>query len=1317
MKKSLFMRRNIVGMVSALMLISSFVYGQEKKAVNWKAMGANQEVSFYEIQKDFNQYWEDKTPGKGQGYKPFKRWEAYMTPRVYPTGDMTLPSTTYQNYMEWQRETKASQSGSTKSSTGNWTSLGPVTKPSGYDSGVGRVDWVRFDPTNSNTMYVGTPDGGLWKTTDGGSTWSTNTDFLPIIGCADLAIDHTNTQTMYLATGNWEHDRRSIGVLKSTNGGATWNATSLSWTATDDYKIRRMIMDPINPLIMLVATNKGIFRTTDGWATQGDALTDMSYDIDDIKFKPGSSSTVYAVGFDSYWLSSDNGASWTLNTTSGLPGGSSNVSRIILGVTIANSAYVYALAGNAENGFKGCYRSTNSGSTFTEMSNINSTSGNILHADAVPPTSGTGWDGGQANHDLAIAISPTDADKITVGGINQWRSTNGGTTWSLFTWWLGIDPAYPAEGTIVPYTHADIQDIQYLPGSSTTMFTTSDGGIYKTTDDGTSWTDLSNGLAIAQQTSIAVSQSETGYYITGLQDIGTIQKESGAWKVINGGDGEDALIRRDNGNFNITSGPNGGFSYSDDKGVNKYGLSGAGKPTADGEWLSPVNQDPVSDALIYIGGWPDFYKITTLWSSNETAPWTTLGNPAGTGNILQFAVAPSSTSTIYAIKINKISKSTNSGTSWTDITGSLPVGSAGLSNLTVSNTDPLKVWVTFSGYSDGNKVFQTTNGGTSWTNISTGLPNLPMTTIVYHNGSADAVYLGADIGVYYRDNSSTEWELFNTGLPNCNVRDLEIDYPNSKLLAATYGRGSWESDFHSGPAVWEGNTDSDWGTATNWNPAVVPDAFTSVLITDVANDPIVNEAPASPATCADLTITSGVLTIAAGKALTVSGKVTNSVGAAGLVIESTTTTIGSLIHSSTGVAGTVKREMTNADWATGVDGWHFLSSPVASQAIDPNFTTAPYDFYYWNEATNFWINFKNTSSWSTAHGSTNFKEGTGYMAAYDNGGTKDFSGSLNVSDVPITGLVISGGTNKSWHLLGNPFSAPLKWDVSNVWELTNIGGVINLWNEVGQSYTPLNNGDGDVIPPTNGFMAQVSSGTGSLMIPASKRTHNAQNLYKSTSYPVVKLFARNIDFPSYQESQIRFNPQATSGYDLEYDGYFLPGYAPQFYSVSNNENYMVNSLPEPSSGTIIPFSFVKNDGVNFAIEATGLETVLFTSSVYLVDNKLNISHNLSVNPVYSFTSEATDVPERFEIHFGVVVGTDNVSDQKLNAYFSGNTLYLGGGDGMAKVGIFNVQGQKIVDQSIQLGGLQGLPVKLPAGVYFSQIVNNGNTLTLKMIVQ
>ena len=145
----------------------------------------------------------------------------------------------------------------------------------------------------------------------------------------------------------------------------------------------------------------------------------------------------------------------------------------------------------------GTYRSSDGGTTFSTQS----TTPNILSSDAA--ATGTS---GQAGHDLAIAVSPANANLLTIGGISQWRSTDGGVTWTILTYWYGTDPLN-AGGTpgIAPYLHADVQYIEYLPGSSTTLFSSCDGGISRSTDHGVSWTYIANNLRIAQQTDVALS--------------------------------------------------------------------------------------------------------------------------------------------------------------------------------------------------------------------------------------------------------------------------------------------------------------------------------------------------------------------------------------------------------------------------------------------------------------------------------------------------------------------------------------------------------------------------------------------------------------------------------------------------------------------------------------------------------------------------------------------------------------------------------------------------------------------------------------------
>jgi len=459
------------------------------------------------------------------------------------------------------------------------------------------------------------------------------------------------------------------------------------------------------------------------------------------------------------------------------------------------------------------------------------------------------------------------------------------------------------------------------------------------------------------------------------------------------------------------------------------------------------------------------------------------------------------------------------------------------------------------------------------------------------------------------------------------------------------------------------------------------------------------------------------------KQVTVNGALTNSAGNGGLIIKSTATGTGSLKQNTASVAGTVERYIPAADWNTWNDGWHFLSSPVAAQAISPAFTVstaAEYDFYSWYEPTNEWVNFKTTTgtTWSTANASSsNFLVGRGYMAAYKTEDTKIFSGTLNVSDVAVSGLTVTGSTqtNRSWHLLGNPFTSALSWYTG--WTQSNIGGVANIWNEAGRSYTPVS-ADG-IIPAGNGFMVQASLTGASLTIPAAKRVHSAQAWYKKTSDPVLQLFARDLDNNSFQESQVRVNPEATTGFDFEFDGNFLPGYAPLFYSVMAGENLMVNSLPELNSQTVIPFLFTKNEGSNFLIEVKGIETLGTSDIVYLKDKKLGIDHNLSDNNIYSFTSANGDDASRFELYFNSYTGIkETLAATNFTVYAVDGILniqslnQLGG-----KVMVSDMLGRTLATGSVEAGATAQINIQGKAGVYIVSVLTSKGRINTKIIVK
>ena len=739
-------------------------------AQDWAQKIHDPNANFYQIQADFNNYWSGRdNTEKGKGYKAFKRWENFVERRVYPTGDLSLLSLTAKNYQEfldaYQAENNSNKTTSSSMiASTTWTAVGPMGAISGNASGQflksGRMNFITIDPTNSNNLWVGAPAGGLWKSTNGGTSWTTNTDNLSVIGCSDLAIDPTNTSIMYLATGDGDAgDTRSIGVLKSTNGGASWVTTGLTNVVTNNFTIRRLIINPSNPLILIAATSGGIYRTINGGTNWTQVATGSTFDLE---FKPGTPTTIYAGG-TTFRISTDGGATF-VTVSAGIP--TTGVNRMAIAVTPANANYVYVLASNSSsNGFQGFYRSINSATGFTQMA----TTPNLLGwATAGNDTGGQGW------YDLCVAASPLNADEVVTGGVNVWRTTNGGTSWTIYGHWTGSG---------APFTHADHHDLEY--DAAGTLFNTNDGTVYRRT--ATAWQEISGTINISQIYKIGLSTLTPNLWITGHQDNGTSTWNGTTYQARLGGDGMDCFIDRTNDNNMFGEYYNGALRRSTNGGVSwatvTTGLTGTAP------WVTPWKQDPQAATTLYCG-------YTNLFrSANLGTAWTALTAIPGTGTIREFAIAPSNNQVIYVLKSSGIFKTTDAGATWTNVTGTVPVGSASPEFITIDPSDPNNAWVVLSGYSAGNKVFMTANGGTSWTNFTSNLPNIPANCSVYQDGTADRIYVGMDVGVYYRDNVSATWTLYNAGLPNMPLSDLEISPANpTKLVAASYGRGVWMVD-------------------------------------------------------------------------------------------------------------------------------------------------------------------------------------------------------------------------------------------------------------------------------------------------------------------------------------------------------------------------------------------------------------------------------------------------------------------------------------------------------------------------------------------
>ncbi len=739
------------------------------------------ELTFFDYQNAFYQYCDELGVDEGYyfdeygekhkmaGWKQFKRWEWFWEQLIDPkTGK--FPNFSAEDMV--RKYYNPPQQLPNGLATATWTSLGPISSGGGY-AGLGRINCIAFHPTDNNTFWVGTPAGGIWKTTNGGSSWTVLNNGTGVLGVSDIVIpsDYAASHTIYIATGDRDAtDNRSIGVLKSTDGGVTWNTTALNYNLSQNQLVTRLLLDPNDDNTLIAVTKDGVFRTTDG-GTTWPMISNPAYYFIDMEYKPGDFNTLYGATRSSgdIWRSTDGGVNWTrvLNSAG---------SRVELAVSPANASVVYALVGAPDNSLFGVYKSTNSGASFSLVYD-----GSLANHNLLGYYTDQSGSGGQAFYDLSLEVSNTDANTVFVGGVITFKSTDGGTTFNAISCWTASN-TYNSAG--VPVVHADKHKLQYR--SNGDLFECNDGGVYISNDNGSTWTDKTNGMVISQMYRLGVSQTVATETQCGLQDNGTKLITGGVWSDVRGGDGMECIIDYTDVNVQYNTYTNGKIDRTDNHWMNSHSI----KPTgSDGAWVTPYVLDPVDHNTVY-AGYQHIYK-----STDKGENWSIIYNLDSGDKFRALAVAPSNTQYIYASEPYTLWKTTDGGTNWTDITTGLPGGF--ITYIAIKNDDPNTVWVTLSTYT-GNSVYQTTDGGSNWTNISTGLPAVPVNTIVQDKLVTDQVdlYAGTYNGVYYKAGAAN-WAPFNGGLPNVDVRELEIYYaPNpsdSKLRAASYGRGLWET--------------------------------------------------------------------------------------------------------------------------------------------------------------------------------------------------------------------------------------------------------------------------------------------------------------------------------------------------------------------------------------------------------------------------------------------------------------------------------------------------------------------------------------------
>lgn len=827
----------------AFFIVCISVRGQEWLTTNDVSSSQSR---FEAMDASFRMWQQSHSLDSNRGWKYFKRWQWFIGQRIYGQGSMPDARLVYRELLKVQ-----SQTASIKGAA-NWTSVSPLSVPSCADTtnitGMGRILCITFHPTDSHVVFVGASQGGAWKSTDEGANWVSLTDNLPVLRVSDIALDPAHPDTMYLASGDIDHIVMSLvspggayeygmGIFRSYDGGITWDTTGFQPDASagEPSLLRKVVLHPDSAGVIVTGGSPGIWKSRDYGDTWYQTLTGYYTDIEVNLSNP---STLYASGIyvpgvansrAAIYKSVDFGETWTELSTGIPPTGT--VYRTELAIAPSDTATIYAISSRSNGGFYGFYSSSDAGATWTQTASytgVNQAPNMLGWADGgyfgftLPGQPAD--DAGQGTYDLTLLVHPSNHKLIYSGGVNMWASTNGGqggdsSTWNVVSFWLKYF------GRSI---HAD-QHVSAFHPLTGQFWQGTDGGLYVADslvignlDDvwpcidfvnfeitpgcynlETQWSDVSNGLHITEYYRLGLCPSEPDMMIGGTQDNGTFLYRNGSWIQTFGGDGMEAMINYLNPDEMYATNYSGALSRSEDGGLTYISsleepITSAGET---GDWVTPYVMHPWFPNEI-------FTAFKNVWKSTDRGEtWTKLSNIGNSYSFTSLSIHPTHPEYMYAARPDNIFLTADAGQTWTSVKSNLPMSEAYLTYICADYYDPQTVYVTFSGFADGKKVFKTSNAGLTWDNVSMNLPNVPFNTIVFQAGTnalGDTIrglYAGSDIGVFYTNDSlmatATPWIFFNQGMPAVVVNELEIHYPSQKIVAATYGRGLWESPLFS----------------------------------------------------------------------------------------------------------------------------------------------------------------------------------------------------------------------------------------------------------------------------------------------------------------------------------------------------------------------------------------------------------------------------------------------------------------------------------------------------------------------------------------
>ncbi|MCF6332748.1 MAG: PKD domain-containing protein [Draconibacterium sp.] len=716
----------------------------------WIEMMEQPTIEMGKAHEAFDSYWETHEHFKGDRSKQFEQWYAINSKRLDQFGNVISAAQVSSEFQKLRLKSAGDQQG-------KWFNYGPVSvgPRNGKKRDGGRVKDIEFHPTDKNTFYVSTFKGGLFKTSDYGTTWAPLTDGLTeqVLVCE---VGNANPDIIFIGT--------DLGVYKSTDGGVNWNNT----VVTD--KTNALLIKTNEQNTIIAGCENGIRRSTDGGTTW--TLVQSASKVTDLDSHPTNPEILYAGTNGTpgeFYRSADGGLTWTKNSTFG--------QGCFMGVAVSpaqpNYVYVINLRDHlGEDSFEGFYLSEDAGLNFTKQSGH------------TPCISGYNSDGtisrGQPNYNLFVCADPIDANIVYAGGVKSWKSTDKGKTWTHF--YEGIT----SEGDNL---HLDQLNWAFSPHDYQ-IFAVNDGGVYYLNDEN-KFQMITDGLPIAEVYECTQSQTVKSNVAGGTMHCGIKLNYNGEWVTPWGGDEATCIIDPTDENYvyhikygKISRSTNGGFNFS------RINASDADK----GNYTGTGTLHKGDPNILFVG----LLEVErTINARASSVNWSQISSFGGSKKIQKIEQCTANHDVLYVARGSAFYRSDNTNAPspvFINLTSNLP-GSGSVNDIatTLSNSNVVYILL-------GSQIYKSSDKGNSWINISDNLPEVALLEMIYDNSSNEGIYVGTDIGVFYKDSTMTDWLDYSLNLPAIRVSGMDIYYGENRdesfITISTDGRGFWRSQLY-----------------------------------------------------------------------------------------------------------------------------------------------------------------------------------------------------------------------------------------------------------------------------------------------------------------------------------------------------------------------------------------------------------------------------------------------------------------------------------------------------------------------------------------